>query len=210
MGFPRKFLNDNEEVVLERKPHWLYLIGPIALLLAGVVGGVLVAQNVNPGDGAKNGYINWATLVVPAVAIIWFILKYAKWFSTLFVLTTDRLILRRGVFAKTGMEIPLQRINNIASNQTVFERMIGTGDLVIESGGEDGQQRIMDVRHPFEVQNKIYQQVERSVQRVADGSAGRRELTVAEQIEKLGELVGKGLLTQAEFDAKKAQLLGKI
>ena len=52
-----------------------------------------------------------------------------------------------------GVEIPLERVNTMHFNQSVFERITGSGDLVIESGGEDGQQRFTDIRRPDQVQN---------------------------------------------------------
>ena len=112
--------------------------------------------------------------------------------------------------AKRGKEIPLERINDISFNQSVFERLIGAGDLLIESGGEQGQQRFSDINHPFDVQNEIYRQIERSQARDMDRMAGRRQLSIPEQIEKLDELRQKGVLSQAEFDAKKTQLLEQI
>ena len=210
MAFPKKYLNDNEAVVLERNPHIWYLAKPFFAMLATAAVGVAAAQFINPTSGNTNGWISWATLVLPAVGFLWFVKLYTQWRTTNFVITTDRLIYRHGVVAKKGMEIPLERINNIASNQSFFERILRVGDLQIESGGEDGKQIISNVSKPFEIQNRIYAEVERSKARDLDRAAGARTLSVPEQIEKLAELVTKGVVTQVEFDAKKSQLLDKI
>lgn len=183
---------------------------PILVLVLSIVGGAVAAKLINPGDGDINGYITWAALVVPVICVFWIVWRWLQWRTTMFVITTERLISRQGLFARSGMEIPLERVNNIISNQTVFERLLGAGDLVIESGGEDGQQRYSNVRKPFELQNTINRQIERSKARDMDRMAGRRELTVPEQLEKLADLVTSGVLTQAEFDAKKQQLLDKL
>jgi uncharacterized membrane protein YdbT with pleckstrin-like domain len=71
------------------------------------------------------------------------------------VLTNQRVIFRAGVIARTGIEIPLYRVNNINFHQSIFERMIGAGDLLIESGGEDGLQVFDNVRDPEQVQSFI-------------------------------------------------------
>ena len=55
-----------------------------------------------------------------------------------------------------GIEIPLGRVNNVLFNQSLLERLIGAGDLLIESGGESGQQTFTDVRNPDRVQNSIH------------------------------------------------------
>ena len=77
------------------------------------------------------------------------------------------------------------------------ERMIGAGDLIIESAGERGQETFSNIPKPSAVQNEIYRQMEASKNRDADRMAGRRELSVPEQLEKLDEL--RQLIT-SEFD----------
>jgi uncharacterized membrane protein YdbT with pleckstrin-like domain len=71
------------------------------------------------------------------------------------VLTSQRVIFRTGVIARVGIEIPLYRVNNINFHQSIFERMIGAGDLLIESGGEEGMQVFDNVRDPEQVQSFI-------------------------------------------------------
>jgi len=92
----------------------------------------------------------------------------------------------------------------------LFERVIRAGDLVIESAGERGQQMFTDIPRPMHVQNEVYRQIEAAQQRDADRMAGRRELSVPEQLEKLDELRQRGVISQAEFDAKKSQLLDRM
>ena len=210
MGFPKRHLQEGEEIVEERRQHIVTLLEPVAAFLVVIVLGAFAARLINPRNGTTNGYISWAAVAAPLIPVVWFVWRWLKWRSTMFVITTERLISREGMFARSGMEIPLERVNNIISHQSVFERMIGAGDLMIESGGEDGQQRYSNVRRPFELQNTINRQIERSKARDMDRMAGRRELTVPEQLEKLADLVKSGVLTQAEFDAKKQQLLDKM
>lgn len=210
MGFPKRHLQEGEEIVVERRPHVITFAEPMIALIISTVAGAAASQFINPLGGSTNTYISWAALVLPILSLVWLFVRWLKWRSTMFVVTTERLISREGLFARSGMEIPLERVNNISSHQTFFERILGAGDLLIESGGEDGQQRYSNVRKPFELQNQINRQIERSQARDADRMAGRRELSVPEQIEKLAELVTSGVLTQAEFDAKKSQLLAKM
>ena len=210
MPFPRRFLHEGEEIILDRRPHLWFLTPAFTLVVVVAVAGIALSQVLNPGNGQFNGIISWAALVLTVLAALRFLWAFVSWRTTNFVVTTDRLIYRSGVVAKRGKEIPLERINDISFNQSVFERLIGAGDLLIESGGEQGQQRFTDINHPFDVQNEIYRQIERSQARDMDRMAGRRQLSVPEQIEKLDELRQKGVLSQAEFDAKKAQLLEQI
>lgn len=207
MPFPHKLLNDNETVVLDLRPHWWLMSGPttglIILLIVAIVVPGLVHGTVRDG-------LRIATLVALLVGLAWWARRYAIWAATNFVLTTDRLVFRSGVLAKHGREIPLERINDISYQQTVLERLLGLGDLMIESAGARGQEQFTDIAHPARVQNEIYRQVEAARAREADRAAGRRELSLPEQLEKLDELRQRGVITQAEFDVKKAQLLERM
>ena len=130
-----------------------------------------------------------------------------KWLTTNFVITSNRLIFRQGIIGKSGIEIPLERVNNVNFHQTVFERILGAGDLLIESGGEDGQQRFTDIRHPAQVQNLIHAQMEGHFQLRA-GYVNAPTGDITEQLQRLEGLLQRGTLTQEEFDIQKTRLLG--
>jgi uncharacterized membrane protein YdbT with pleckstrin-like domain len=197
-------LNEGEEVVLDLHPHWWFLAGPVLAVLVTLIGAGAISVLNLP---------DWLWYVVTGLLVIdllWLLARLAKWATTNFVVTSDRLIYRSGVLAKQGKEIPLERLNDISFNQSIFERLLGAGDLLIESGGERGQQAFTDIKRPAFVQNEIYRQIEASQARDADRMAGRRELSIPEQLDKLDELRQRGVISQAEFDAKKAQLLERM
>lgn len=220
MAFPRKLLNAGEELVLDLRPHWLFIApSALALLVSVVVGIVLIAEGPD-GNFGKVLYVLMGLVVVASV--VWFGARYAKWATTNFVLTGDRIISRQGVLSKSGIEIPLQRINTVFFKQSVFERLLGAGDLTIESAGERGSETFEDIRRPAEVQREVYVQMEENSNRdyrrmgqyVADAhqtagaAAAGPARSVAEELEKLDELRRRGVLDEAEFQRQKARLLG--
>ncbi len=202
MPFPRKFLNENEEIVLDMRPHWSFLAGPVLALVAALVLAVL-ARNMPD-------WLQLTILGLAGVALVWIFARWARWYTTNFVVTTDRLIYRHGVFTKKGQEIPLERLNDVSFHRNLIHRMLGAGDLLIESAGERGQQPFDHIAHPERVQNIIHREIEAAQARDADRMAGRRELSPLEQLEKLEELRQRGVISQAEFEAKKAQLLDRL
>jgi uncharacterized membrane protein YdbT with pleckstrin-like domain len=107
-----------------------------------------------------------------------------------------------------GIEIPLERVNNVHFSQSIFERMTGSGDLLIESGGEDGQQRFTDIRRPDRVQNLIHSQMEENEKRRFTVNTGNTTIDVASQLEKLEGMLERGTLSAAEFQSQKDKLLG--
>jgi uncharacterized membrane protein YdbT with pleckstrin-like domain len=206
MGFPDKLLNDGEEVVLDLHPHWWFLSGAVAAVVVVLIAsiGALVA-------GAPTALL-WFLVVVLLVALGALLVRYARWQTTNFVLTNERVIIRRGILAKQGREIPLEHINDISYNQSLFERIIGAGNVVIESAGERGQEVFPDLPNPATIQNDIYQQIEGVKTRRADPASlsVTTQMSIPEQIEKLDELRQRGVITQAEFDTKKTQLLDRL
>jgi uncharacterized membrane protein YdbT with pleckstrin-like domain len=202
MPFPRKYLNENEEIILDLRPHWFYLAGPALALVAALVLALAVRD--------RSAWILFPVLALAVVSLLWFLVRYAKWVTTSFVLTSDRLIYRSGVASRQGREIPLERLNDVSFHQSLLQRMLGAGDLLVESGGERGQEQFGSFAHPQDTQNEIHRAIEAAAARDADRMAGRRELSPLEQLEKLEELRQRGVITQAEFELKKAKLLDRL
>jgi uncharacterized membrane protein YdbT with pleckstrin-like domain len=205
--FSRKLLNDGEDIVLDLHPHWEYFLKSGAVfVLALVVGGFIAFGMDDPPSALE---ILGAVLVL--VSLGWVALTYVRWVTTNFVITTDRLIYRHGVLSKHGIEIPLERVNTVFFSQSILERIVGSGDLVIESAGELGRQNFSNVRKPSAVQNEIHKQMEANENRKFDRvNAAPAAESIPDQISKLDQLRQQGVLTQAEFDAKKQQLLDKM
>ncbi len=206
MAFREDQAYSDEEVVLDLKPHWwFFATQALALfwaLVLGMVAAVWIQQPV----------VTIIALGLIVVILIWFIARYIVWGTTSFVVTTDRLINRSGVFSRQGTEIPLERVNTVFFSQSFFERLIGSGDLEIESAGEQGSQKFSDIRRPLNVQNEIYRQMESNENRKYD-RVGRNlggGLSIPEQIEKLDELRRKAIISDAEFEQKKNELLDRM
>ncbi len=203
MPYPKKLLNDYETVALDLHPHWWYFAYPVMALVASII---LSIYTLTLDKGDLRTGLGWVSIGALVLSALWLVQHYAKWSTTNFVITSDRIIYRTGVVAKSGMEMPLERVNNVMSHQSVFERLVGAGDLLIESGGEDGQQRFTDIRNPQRVQNLIHSQMENNEARKFGGHAPPAN-DVATQLEKLEGMLSRGTLTQAEFDDQKRRLL---
>src|SRR4051794_1615405 len=214
MPFPKALLNDNEEVVLDLRPHPLFMAASTAALIGSLILGIVVYQN--SGDDNVGPYFRYLVAAIIIFCIGWFISRYMKWVSTQFVVTSDRVISREGVVAKKGVEIPLERINTVFFKQRIFERMVGAGDLGIESAGERGLETFEDVRKPSLVQNEIYRQMEANNTRMFGGmrtpapTQPGTDSSIPDQIERLDDLRKRGLISDQEFATKKAELLNRM
>jgi uncharacterized membrane protein YdbT with pleckstrin-like domain len=152
-------LADGEQVDQELHAHWKALVGPVVALLVIVPVGSFAAARI-PSGSSQNA-LRLVILVVALVALCWLTLApFLRWVTTIYVLTDHRLILRRGIIARSGRDIPLARINDVSFSHTAFERILGCGTLVVESAGERGQLTLTDIPHVEQVQRRLYELVE--------------------------------------------------
>ncbi len=214
MAYDRSNLHANEQIVVDEHPHWIMLMWSIVWVVASIAFGIFVlAQKWEGwfGTGTK-----WIAIFAIVVSLLYLCQRLIKWWSTNFVITTDRCIYREGIISKRGIEIPLERINTVFFHQHLFERLVRAGDLMIESAGHGGEQRFEDIRNPVMVQNLLYQTMEdnenRKFDRIRTGPDGSTFATggsVADELTKLATLRDQGHLSDAEFEAQKAQLLSR-
>jgi membrane protein YdbS with pleckstrin-like domain len=212
MAYPRNLIQKGETVALDLRPHWWYFSRNI---LTGIPLLILVVFIFNGDLGFAETAANWIVALLLIAWAGWLVLEYFQWTMTYFVVTDRRVIYRTGVISKKGVEIPLERINNINFHQRVIDRIIGAGDLDIESAGRDGQSHFDFVRHPDGVQHEIYGQMEKrnmpqNFTQAVPPPTPAAAATVPEQIEQLAQLKAQGHITAAEYEQKKSELLGRM
>jgi uncharacterized membrane protein YdbT with pleckstrin-like domain len=229
VAFPERLLSEDEELIYDLRPHWLTLVVPVLITLAVLVA-VLAAWVVTPAGDLQQP----ARLVVGVLGVVVLLVTVAgrvlRWATTHFVLTTERLIFRSGLVAKFGREIPLERINDVTFSQSLFERLVGAGDLLIESAGEHGQSRFANIRDPEAVQLELYRQMEANDRRRAGYATTQphpahpahpapadrtptppsRSPTALDDLERLANLRDRGAVTEEEFQRMKRELLDRM
>jgi membrane protein YdbS with pleckstrin-like domain len=152
---PRRFLNDDEEFLVELRPHWIFFAGPliVAVVAVAVVIAILVAAPSIPNWVAD---VLWGLAAIP---ILWLLGRLLRWRGYTLALTTTRILLRRGVFDRDIVQIRLQRITEINLSQKLWERALSTGRLIIDVQGEDDAVVLEFVRKPAIVQRVINGQI---------------------------------------------------
>jgi uncharacterized membrane protein YdbT with pleckstrin-like domain len=201
MAFPRRLLVEGEELVLDLRPHPVALVLPVIATVVTVGVGIWLMTLV---DGT------WTWIALAAIAlvlIVYPVRRLSDWLTSHFVVTSDRIIHRQGLIAKSSMEIPLEAINDVRFEQGVFDRLVGAGTLVVQSASEAGREEFAHIRKPEDVQKTIYHQGELNQTRMRGGS-GASAPSPTTELERLADLRAKGVLTEAEFQAQKAKILG--
>lgn len=201
MPFARRLLNDYESITLDLHPHWWFLAPAGAATTAS---GVMTLTVLAQFDGWKETVAIYLMIGALVVSAAWLVVKMVQWRTTYFVVTSHRVIYRQGVLARSGVEIPIERMSNVNFKQTIFERLIGAGDLIIESSGRDGQQKFSDIQNPEEVQNIVHAALQ---SRESQSGGNDVQGDVATQLEKLEGLRQRGTLSAEEFIEQKRRLL---
>lgn len=195
--------------MIDVRPHWSVLAGPVSVL-AVVIAGALTAVV----DGVPT-WVDWPILAVLVAAAGWMLVRYLGWATTRLVLTTGRIIERRGVLARVSREIPLAAVTEIGVRRTLAERMLRTGDVIIESPARDGAEVFTHLPRPALIRDEIYAQMNAGRFGVPGPSFGGPGPTgggasIPEQIRALDQLRREGALSDVEFERKKAELLDRL
>jgi uncharacterized membrane protein YdbT with pleckstrin-like domain len=157
MGYPTRLLSEGERIDLELRPHWKALVFPvIALLVTCGVAGFLLT--VAPSPSKTSGEVSWIAIGVVALAVIAYctVRPWLHWLASNYVITNRRLIIRLGFIHRTGRDLPLEKINDVSfRHDSLLDRMLGCGTLVVESAGEHGQVLLNDIPRVEETQREI-------------------------------------------------------
>jgi uncharacterized membrane protein YdbT with pleckstrin-like domain len=153
MAYPDRLLTSGEVVEYDMRPHWRMLALPALALVGIVFVGVYAMTALPPGwDPAR-----WLVALVLGGLLLWLVVTpLVRWATTQYVITNRRVIVRSGIVARQGRDMPLARVNDVHFAYTIVDRLLGCGTLVVESAGESGQLVIRFVPDVELVQREVF------------------------------------------------------
>jgi uncharacterized membrane protein YdbT with pleckstrin-like domain len=166
VAYPEKVLTEDEEVVRHLHPHWTTVFWPVVLLLVIVGAASFGAALVPVGDQQAL----WRLVVAGAAVVLALVLvavPLLRWRTTHYVVTTHRLLFRTGILARHGRDIGLSRMTDVSYRQSLWDRLVNSGTLVIETAGDGGPTVLRAIPDSDEVQQLIAQLVEEDADRRA-------------------------------------------
>ncbi|WP_328606459.1 PH domain-containing protein [Amycolatopsis sp. NBC_00345] len=159
MAYPDDLLSQHEEVVVHSHPHFKMLIFPFVAFVITVAAAVWLLMLAPDAPAPWNNVARIAIAVVGVVLVVWlFLAPVVRWRTTHFIVTTDRLIAREGVLKRTGIDIPMSRINSVQFEHGLLDRVFGCGTLIIESASHEPL-RFDDIPRVERVHTVIYREV---------------------------------------------------
>ncbi len=149
-----------ENLILRAHQHWVVVVKslliPIVLLV--IVG--IVDLTVKSGTNIPH-FRTILTLVAIAIAGLWFIVVWIRWQSTAYTLTDQRIKIEAGVFGRSSKIIPIDRIQDCTTKQTLVGRMLGYGRVEVDAAGAQGAEVLDHLPNPGTFRDQVFVQSER-------------------------------------------------
>lgn len=141
MTLPRKLMIDGEQTVVTTRTHVKALLVPFVILLAVAGAGAYLI-----GALWEKPMLRWIVFGVSAVLILWgSIVPFLRWYMWTYTLTNKRIVEQRGILTRSGRVIPLNRINDVAFEKNLNDRILGSGTLVIHDASDQAGLELRDI-----------------------------------------------------------------
>jgi len=218
MGYIQSLLGRNERIAFVTRQHWTVLLG--SLIVNGFFSAVILAivfalGFLAPPEADPFTLLPLVLLVIPIARLT---VRLLKWWNEQYIITNRRVIQTEGMFNKHVIDSSLEKVNDVVLNQTALGRMLGYGDVEILTASEIGVNRFERIAGPVRFKTEMLNQKEdmgmmddvgRKAERVLEAPPpGKGD--IPELIAELDELRRRGVITEAEFEQKKLELLSKI
>ena len=203
----RTELKQDEKKLLIIRQHWIKLVLPILLWLVAAVLLILFAGNTG--------------LIITLVTALYPMYEYLNWKNNLWCITNLRVVDESGFFGRYSKESPLDKINNVEYDQTLWGRIFGYGNVDIQTAAELGETRYHLIHHPKLLKDtithaqeeykktQITKQATQLAEAIARSSAASKpsQQMIADELQKLFNLYQQGAITQEEYQVQKNKLM---
>ena len=206
----RTQLKKDEKLLIIIRQHWIKLVLPFfAWLLLAILLLVFVTNHK-------------VDLIIILVTAIYPMIEYINWKYNLWGVTNMRVVDESGFFTRYSKESPLDKINNVEYDQPILGRILGYGNVDIQTAAEMGETKYQLIHHPKLLKDTIthaqeeYKKIQISSQATqlaqaiakTNTAAAPSQQMIADELHKLFELLQKGAITQEEYLAQKGKLMG--
>ena len=200
----RTSLKQGENILLITRQHWIKLVLPIFVWLLIAALSIWVLQTTG--------------LIITLVAAIYPMSEWLSWKNNLWCVTNLRVVDESGFFSRHSKESPIDKINNVEYEQSIFGRLLGYGNVDIQTAAEMGETTYELIYHPKLLKDTITHaqeeykksaiknQATQLAQAIAASSAPSQQM-IADELHKLYDLLQRGAITQEEYTLQKNKLL---
>jgi len=205
----RTALKKDEKILVIIRQHWIRLALPFFVWLLAAVLLIMFA-------GTTGFIITLVTALYPAY-------EYLNWKHNLWCVTNVRVVDESGFFSRYSKESPLDKINNVEYDQSIWGRIFGFGNVDIQTAAEMGETTYRLIHHPKLLKDTITHaqeeykkaQINKQATQLAEAiarstsAAQPSQQMIADELQKLFNLYQQGAITQEEYTGQKNKLIGK-
>ncbi len=206
MGYVESLMSGNEKIVVRTRKHWIVLASSFLVNLVLVIL-ILVLTGAAFLFAGPLGLVALILLLVP---IVNFGRIFLEWWNEEYLVTNRRVIQAEGIFNKEVIDSSLEKVNDVVLTQSILGRLMNYGDIEILTASEIGVNKLHKIERPVSFKTEMLNQKEALGLDEHFGGGGAHHDDVPEMIAELDNLRKQGVLTEAEFQQKKAQLLAKM
>jgi uncharacterized membrane protein YdbT with pleckstrin-like domain len=183
---------------------------PWTLVPTAAVAGVALVLAAVAWFGFQHAAVALLLLAVAVIAAAVYAWKDFVRRANDFVLTNHRIIQEIGVVSRRSIDSRLDKINNVEHRQTLWGRLLGYGDVEIDTASQSGVSVFRSISHPLELRNAILAAAEqyRSSGRLPPAAAAGP--SGAERMRQLKALFDDGLLSKEEYEVKRHELMSQL
>jgi uncharacterized membrane protein YdbT with pleckstrin-like domain len=226
MAYIDELLSRDEQVLYEGRQHAFVLIGNIVtemFLIAILIAAGVASQRylTNPVLGQPGGTIVLlACSVISLIVLISALVDYMRWNNEQYVVTDQRVIQLRGILNKAVIDSSLDKINDVELRQSWLGRMFDYGTIEILTASDVGINQMRRIAHPLDFKRAMldakrnyahgYGYLDPQAVAAYTQPSAQPSGDLQQTLQKLADLRDQGLLSQAEFDAKKRELLSRV
>ncbi|HSP08337.1 MAG TPA: PH domain-containing protein [Candidatus Dormibacteraeota bacterium] len=154
-----------ENLVLKAHPHWITfirsLIVPAVLVIVVLWADFTILLGNYTSWQLPVHFRTFLTLAVVAFAGLWLIVVWVRWQSTAYTLTDQRIKIETGIFGRQEKVIPIDRVQDCTTKQSVFGRMLGYGRVEIDAAGAQGAEILDHLPNPGTFRDQVFVQSEK-------------------------------------------------
>jgi membrane protein YdbS with pleckstrin-like domain len=207
VSYAEKNLVAGENIVYRARYHWLVYRTALLLFLLAVLLAVsaVYAWRVSPAERVGR-WTALAALAFGVVAGLAAIIRRIRVSADEFVVTNRRVIRKLGLVSREIEQAPLDKIQDITVVQGWLGRVMGFGNVTLETASERGSLVFPTVANPEGLRNALWGHSPASAQ----STAGTGPTSASERLKELDRLRQQGLLTEEEYAIKRREIVAHL
>jgi uncharacterized membrane protein YdbT with pleckstrin-like domain len=202
-----EMLGENEQILLRARKHWSVLVGNIVLEIFLIIALIVISFVLLPLVAFPVVPLGFVLVLVPLIGMV---RDFLVWYNRQYIVTNRRVVQTSGIFSKDVVDSSLEKVNDVKLSQSFWGRLFDYGDIEILTASEVGANVFRSIGEPIKFKTAMLNAKERLGFDELGVQAVQAVHDIPFMIASLDDLRKKGIISELEFQQKKAELLAKM